>query len=431
MATKKNTESEQVEAITEETIAEEPKPVAKKPRARKAENAPKEKEGFGAEEVPMAENEGEPLMESDLSEEEIASEVAEDLKAEQENGFALTGREISRAGYVNDLTGTTMDETFARIMSLKRRGVICSSKVAAVRKKGGPIPFDAVVLDYRGIPVSIAFDDFFEREEIESALYASKADVERGYSRAEALNRRLALMARDMLGATVCFIITEARRTLDKENLNMIGMPTVYYAVRGSRIAAMEKLRERNFFSPRARKSPIKVGDVVTCDILRTLHSSVFVSSCGVVARMFGGDLSATRWCDPKNDFTPGDSFNAVVREISVDYEKGTVTLALDRKFLDCDMADAYLRMLGDSSLHNHFSGTIAYISMDAYGQPRFYGINLDAIHVRGLVPVKYNNYQNLRRGDAVIFKPRTVDWESHVLVGRCDPMNTMARNNW
>lgn len=154
MATKKITESEQVEAITEDTIAEEPKPVAKKPRARKAENAPKEEEGFGAEEVPMAENEGVPLMESDLSEEEIASEVAEDLKAEQENGFALTGREISRAGYVNDLTGTTMDETFARIMSLKRRGVICSSKVAAVRKKGGPIPFDAVVLDYRGIPVS-------------------------------------------------------------------------------------------------------------------------------------------------------------------------------------------------------------------------------------------------------------------------------------
>ena len=64
MATKKNTESEQVEAITEETIAEEPKPVAKKPRARKAENAPKEEEGFGAEEVPMAENEGEPLKRS-------------------------------------------------------------------------------------------------------------------------------------------------------------------------------------------------------------------------------------------------------------------------------------------------------------------------------------------------------------------------------
>lgn len=326
----------------------------------------------------------------------------------------------------------SMSENYARILELQENKTICYATVSGVIRATDKMP-DCVVVSYLDFPIYIPMEDFVVREEEARIKRVSEsAELQLpNYNKSKFEAEERVKLARKSIGAVIPFLISKASSSLDKTQTTISGDYLRLYMITGNRWVAEEILLQRHFFSPSAQRDPVKPGDVVPCSVLRTYRDYLLVSAHGAHVVMNRSQLHITKWCNPMTDFLPGDQFDAVVQSIEVDHENKKVQMRLSRAPLDMDMADFFLRQIESAVGKGGFIGQIAYIARDNFKAPRFYGINLDAVNLRALVPVKANSYQHMRIGEKVVFHFDHIDYNERLLVGFCEPVNISERNNW
>lgn len=402
-----------------------------------------EDDGFGdlsdiAEQV-MNEERQRAIEETEYDDTADMPEVRE--AAETRNYSVANGRVVVRNGSkhrisaVPDGVGFSMSENFARIQDKRRARAICDATIAQVSTaKALDYSEDCVVVNYLGFNVLIPMSRFFSREEDAAFMRSYKANTSGRIPEAVYLSRRHRDIARRMIGSDVQFLIEVADEKLDRTQRTSTGDFRAVYRIIGDRQKALENIRYLNFFSPLARRSPVRVGDIVDCRVLATTTHGVRVMSCGLTLTIGREDLSVTRWCVPDEDFYPGMEFKAVVSSCEIDYENQSVSMELSRRLLPAEKeaAEFYLGQLNTRAVRgSQFFGTIAIISRDASGAPRFYGINLDTPPVRALVPLKSNLYQHLTVGQTVVFRATSIDMNSYIMLGTCEPVRLRDRRIW
>lgn len=357
--------------------------------------------------------------------ERVEGEVSTDLSGRRVTALGSQPRKMHNVAY-------SMSENYSRILNLQSSQNLCHATISGVlrEEKGRP---DCVVVNYLDFPIYIPLSDFITpEEEARIQKVSNSASVQLpNYNKARFEREARLKVANRCVGANIYFVITKASTAVDTNSVNIMGENPRFYYIFGSRVIAERTLRHRHFFAPSAQNHPIKVGDVVECDVIRTFRDFVLVLCCGAHVMIHRSQLFVTKWCDPMTDFAPGDSFDAVVERITVNPEKEEVAMRLTRLPLDADVADFYLRQFSSRNSFSGLVGTIAYIAVDDFRAPRFYGINLDAVSLRAIVSVKHNNYQSLQVGDRVVFTCSHIDEEQRLLSGSCEPLNITERNNW
>lgn len=138
-----------------------------------------------------------------------------------------------------------------------------------------------------------------------------------------------------MLGAKVCFVVSEINRTLILDRYDK--MYNKYdLRVEGNRQRAMEIMRDIFFFhenrkeTTRGTQREINEGDVLNARVIQVKEESVLVECGGVETRIVAALLSARDYYTNCTDaFSPGDMMKVRVKKLYLDKDAHTVHLSL------------------------------------------------------------------------------------------------------
>lgn len=322
--------------------------------------------------------------------------------------FELTGRKIGYAN-TNKTFEQTMNEGWAYILQCKEKGTVLRAEVSAVIPASQEFPLTRIVLPFRGHKIYIASDDFFEDEDMTFITHEpNQNQVTRSPQRRRWI--REGRYAQSMMGATVNFVITDAREYFDEEGKR-------HRAITGSRRIANAKIRSRYFFSESAKSRPIMAGDIVSIDVMRVSSKNIVVNFLGHVTRIGIANLCAYKWSQPAVDFKAGDSFDVAVKEIEYDLKNKKIDVVLSKSILENHIA---LEALNQIIPNSYIAGEISFVTANR----KTYFVNLKGHNCKAIVPVKTCLEQDLVIGDEVLFLAQTVDFENVVVVGMCESLN-------
>lgn len=285
-----------------------------------------------------------------------------------------------------------------KIVEVKDHANILERPIAGVEPAGDGRATPRVFVYYNDFRIAISTRDFFDGVTLFSNDFATAGEGER--------NNREFQMATKMMGAYIPFVITAAHSIVDEHTGERV------FAVRGSRIEALRRKKDRWYFGETPR---IAVGNRVKGRVLMPTTRGVLMEVVGHEVFVPAGELSSCKWTDPLYDFPAGTVTYVDVMKLEVDREKRLIDMEVSRKPLDAaDAKSSY------ESCHQgmRYIGTVVGVDRD------YVRINLDC-HVRAAAPILGLNGVKMRYGDRVSVAITRKRDDRRTVYGTCIPIST------
>ena len=307
--------------------------------------------------------------------------------------------ELERASTKVKSQAEIEEENWQMIRRFQRTQELLYSRIIGVEPGNSEDTF-LIITSIFGMRVAIPDEYFFvEYERQFGANFKDLPDREKYRIKYYAASRQI--------GARICFLITNATRERIADDGYDNWQSNYTYGIVGSRVAAMELLRDIWFFHKRRRADnrrnarTVKEGDYTKANVLYVREDGVRVECFGVETYISAFELSGLRYVtDCRDEVKPGDVINVRVRRVHMNGDD--VYVSVSGRLYDVGYTSRNIKSMKVSGF---YSGVVRNYNNNS----GYYTINLDNGVIAAVHRDSIQGGNALEQGDEVYVRVRNI----------------------